>query len=83
VSVVAFPTNDDIRAQGFDAAGKAGCSIGGGSTSVVAVSSPLLTFPELFRWSRKAEWALAILFDVTTRVRASTGFGFAPSAARS
>jgi len=53
---VALPAKGDIRAQGFDAAGKAGCSIGGGSTSVAAISSPLLTFPEPFRWSKKAEW---------------------------
>ena len=39
---VAFPTKGDIRAQGFDAAEKAGCPIGGGSTAVVAISSPLL-----------------------------------------
>ena len=39
---VAFPTEGDIRAQDFDAAGKAGCSIGGGSTAVVSISSPLL-----------------------------------------
>jgi hypothetical protein len=31
---VALPTNGDIRAQDFDAAEKAGCSIGGGSTGV-------------------------------------------------
>jgi hypothetical protein len=30
----AVPTNGDIRAQDFDAAEKAGCSIGGGSTGV-------------------------------------------------
>jgi hypothetical protein len=28
---------------GFDAAEKAGCSIGGGSTAVVSISSPLLS----------------------------------------
>jgi hypothetical protein len=39
---VAVPTNGDIRAQDFDAAGKAGCSIGGVSTAVVSISSPLL-----------------------------------------
>jgi len=39
---VALPTEGDIRAQDFDAAGKAGCSIGGGSTAVVSISSPLL-----------------------------------------
>jgi hypothetical protein len=39
---VAFPTKGDIRAQGFDAAEKADCSIGGGSTAVVSISSPLL-----------------------------------------
>ncbi len=31
---VALPTKGDIRAQGFDAAEKADCSIGGGSTAV-------------------------------------------------
>jgi CspA family cold shock protein len=35
---------------------------------VVAISSPLLTFPEPFRWSKKAELALAILFVVTTEL---------------
>jgi hypothetical protein len=33
-SSVVLPTNGDIRAQDFDAAEKAGCSIGGGSTGV-------------------------------------------------
>jgi hypothetical protein len=37
---VALPTNSDTRAQDFDAAEKAGCSIGGGSTAVVSISSP-------------------------------------------
>jgi hypothetical protein len=31
---VAVPTKGDIRAQDFDAAEKAGCSIGGGSTAI-------------------------------------------------
>jgi hypothetical protein len=39
---VAPPTKRDIRAQDFDAAEKAGCSIGGGSTALVSISSPLL-----------------------------------------
>jgi hypothetical protein len=34
--LVALPTKGDIRAQDFDAAEKAGCSIGGGSTAVVS-----------------------------------------------
>jgi hypothetical protein len=38
----ALPTKGDIPAQDFDAAEKAGCSIGGGSTAVVSISSPLL-----------------------------------------
>jgi hypothetical protein len=38
---VALPTKGDIRAQDFDAA-EAGCSIGGASTAVVSISSPLL-----------------------------------------
>ena len=39
---VALPTKGDIRAQDLDAAEKAGCLIGGGSTAVVSISSPLL-----------------------------------------
>jgi hypothetical protein len=39
---VVLPTGGDIGAQDFDAVGKAGCSIGGGSTVVVSISSSLL-----------------------------------------
>jgi hypothetical protein len=33
---VAVPTEGDVRAQDFDAAEEAGCSVGGGSTAVVS-----------------------------------------------